>query len=143
VDSGVSVGVKTKTIRQTVTIRATPDQVFTALMTSQGHRGFTGASARITPRVGRTFVAWGGYIHGKNLELIRGRKIVQTWRPEAEGWPRDYYSKVRYVLTPTPRGTRIEFTHSGVLAEHAGHLSRGWHESYWRPLRQYFSKARS
>jgi len=127
---------RTRTIRQTVTIRATPDEVFRALMTSRGHREFTGASARITSKVGATFMAWGGYIHGKNLELVPGQKIVQSWRPSADGWPPNYYSKVRYVLRPTSRGTRIEFTHSGVLPEHAGHLARGWHESYWRPLRR-------
>lgn len=134
---------KTKTIRQVVSIRATPREVYDALMTSRGHRGFTGAPARVTPRVGTTFTLWGGYIHGKNLELVAGRRIVQAWRPSEETWPPTHYSKVRYLLRPTKTGTRIGFTHSGVPVDHAGHLSKGWKTSYWDPLRKYLEKPRS
>jgi uncharacterized protein YndB with AHSA1/START domain len=132
--------VKTRTIRQTVTIPAAPAEVYRLLMTSKGHEAFTGAPARISPRVGGTFTAWGGYIHGKNVALLPGKTIVQEWRPEEEGWPDDYYSKVTYRLIAVPGGTRISFTHSGVLAEHAGHLTSGWRESYWDPLKHYFAR---
>lgn len=134
--------VKTRTIRQSVWIRASPQDVYTALMTTKGHEGFTGASARISPRVGGRFEAWGGYIHGTNLELVPGVRIVQTWRPAQDDWPHDYYSKVSFRLSPSRGGTRIAFTHSGVLAQHAGHLSSGWKESYWTPLRVYFARAK-
>jgi uncharacterized protein YndB with AHSA1/START domain len=123
-----------------VTLPGTPEEVYRALMTTKGHRAFTGAAARISPRVGGTFVAWGGYIHGKNLRLVPARSIYQTWRPSDPTWPRTYYSKVRFTLAKSPRGTRVTFTHSGVPAEHVGHLSKGWHESYWRPLRRYLSR---
>jgi uncharacterized protein YndB with AHSA1/START domain len=128
---------KTKTLRQTVTFPAPPNEVYAALMTSRGHAAFTGAPAKISPRVGGKFSAWGGYIHGTNLELVPGKKIVQTWRPSEDGWPEDYFSKVTFVLTPVAGGTRLSFTHSGVVAEHAGHLSSGWKESYWDPLERY------
>ncbi len=129
---------KTRTIRQNVVIRATPTQVYDALMTSKGHAAFTGAPARISPKVGGRFTAWGGYIHGKNVELVPGKLIVQDWRPSDSSWPSDYYSRVRFQMKPVRGGTRIAFTHSRVLEEHAGHLSKGWKESYWDPLRAYF-----
>jgi uncharacterized protein YndB with AHSA1/START domain len=129
-----------KTIRQSVLIPADPDAVYRALMTAKGHAAFTGASARISPRVGGSFTVWGGYIHGQNLELVPGRKIVQLWRPAEETWPERHESKVTFRLTKVSGGTRIDFTHSGVPGDHAGHLSKGWHESYWRPLREYFRK---
>jgi uncharacterized protein YndB with AHSA1/START domain len=128
------------TIRQSVVIPATPDEVYAALMTTKGHEAFTGASARISPKVGGTFEAWEGYIHGTNLALVPGKKIVQSWTPAEETWPERHESKVTYRLTAVPRGTRIDFVHSGVPADHAGHLAQGWHESYWRPLRAYFRK---
>ena len=59
----------------------TPDEVYTALMTSRGHAAFSGANARVRPKVGTTFMAWGGYIHGKNLKLVPGKTIVQSWVP--------------------------------------------------------------
>src|SRR5271154_3528626 len=101
---------KVKAIRQTVLLPGTPRQVYDALMTSKGHRAFTGATARISPRVGGTFMAWGGYIHGTNLELSPGKTIVQSWVPSDPTWPKGHASKVRFDLSPTPRGTRVKFT---------------------------------
>lgn len=119
----------------------TPDEVYQALMTSKGHAGFSGAPARISDRVGTTFVVWGGYIHGRNLELVRGRRIVQSWRPSEETWPDDYYSTVTFELSAVPSGTRLRFEHAGVLADHAGHLAPGWKQSYWVPLAKYLRKS--
>lgn len=129
----------TRTFRQTVQLPGPPAAVYTALMTTKGHQEFTGAPARISPKVGGTFVAWGGYIHGRNLELDPGKKIVQAWRPTVEDWPETHDSVVRFVLAPSRGGTRVEFTHSKVLSQHAGHLARGWKTSYWTPLRAYLA----
>jgi uncharacterized protein YndB with AHSA1/START domain len=128
---------KMRTIRQTVFLPGTPRQVYDALMTTRGHKGFTGADARISPKVGGTFMAWGGYIHGTNLKLVPGKTIVQTWVPSDETWPKGHKSKVRFSLAPSPRGTQLSFTHSAVPAEHAGHLGLGWKKSYWTPLRKF------
>jgi uncharacterized protein YndB with AHSA1/START domain len=128
---------KTRTIRQVVTLPGSPSEVYAALMTTKGHTGFTGAPSRISGKVGGRFMAWGGYIHGRNLTLEPGKLIVQTWRPSQDDWPAEYYSKVRFVLTRSSRGTTVAFTHSGVLSHHAGHLATGWKTSYWDPLRKY------
>jgi uncharacterized protein YndB with AHSA1/START domain len=128
---------KTRTIRQVVWVRAPPNAVYDVLMTSRGHTGFTGAPSRISGRVGGRFMAWDGYIHGTNLELTRGRKIVQSWRPTEETWPPGHDSTVRFALAPLRGGTRIRFTHSGVPVEHAGHLAQGWKDHYWTPLKRY------
>jgi uncharacterized protein YndB with AHSA1/START domain len=131
---------RTGTIRQTVLLPAPPKAVYDALMTAKGHAGFSGAPARISPKVGTAFTLWGGYIHGKNLELVPGKKIVQSWRPSEETWPQDYYSTVSYTLSPAKGGTRVTFVHSGVLPDHVGHLSSGWKKSYWDPLTTYLAK---
>jgi uncharacterized protein YndB with AHSA1/START domain len=94
----------TKTLRQTVTFRASPVQVYDMLMDSKKHQSLSREPARISRRVGGTFKAWGSHISGINLVLKRGRKIVQAWR--ATGWWPDHYSiaifdieKVRGVQT--------------------------------------------
>ncbi|HLM91137.1 MAG TPA: SRPBCC domain-containing protein [Thermoplasmata archaeon] len=130
---------KFRTIRQTVVLPGTPREVYDALMTSKGHRGFTRAGARISPKVGGKFMAWGGYIHGTNLKLVPGKTIIQSWVPTDKTWPEGHVSKVRFDLSASPRGTRVRFTHSGVPEEHVGHLSPGWKKSYWTPLRNYLS----
>ena len=131
---------KTRSIRQTVLLPGSPEEVYQALMSTKGHSGFTGAPARISPRVGGTFMAWGGYIHGKNLELIPSRRIVQTWRPSEETWPTRYFSKVTFVLSRAGKRTRLRFVHSGVPSDHVEHLAAGWKESYWDPLATYLRR---
>lgn len=111
--------------------------VYTALMTTRGHSRFTGATARISPKVGGAFMAWDGYIHGSNVELVPGQRIVQTWRPSEDSWPDGHDSVVTFVLAPSRLGTRLTFTHALVPKDHVQHLSEGWHESYWEPLKAY------
>lgn len=129
---------KTRTIRQWTWIPASPKAVYEALMTTKGHRGFTGASARISPKVGGRFMAWDGYIHGSNVELVPGRRIVQLWRPTEEDWPDAHETRVIFTLAAARGGTRISFTQSGVPSQHVGHLSDGWREHYWNRLKEYF-----
>ena len=69
-----------KTIRQVVTFRASPHDVYEALMDSKKHSAFTGDKAVISREVGGTFEAGTGYISGTNLQLVPDRKIVQSWR---------------------------------------------------------------
>jgi uncharacterized protein YndB with AHSA1/START domain len=126
-------------IRQTVWLPAPPEAVYAALMTTRGHRSFTGAPARISPKVGGTFMAWGGYIHGTNLKLVAGKRIEQSWRPTDETWPKGHLSKVSFSLSPSKGGTKLTFVHSEVPKEHVGHLSGGWKKSYWDPLRKYLA----
>jgi uncharacterized protein YndB with AHSA1/START domain len=132
---------KFRTIRQQVVLPGTPEQVYSALMTTKGHRAFTGTDARISPKVGGRFMAWGGFIHGTNLELVPGKLILQSWVPSVKPWPPGHASIVRYELAKCPRGTRVTFTHSKVPEDHAGHLADGWKKSYWVPLRTYLPRA--
>lgn len=69
-----------RTIRQSVTVGATPEQVYEALMNSKKHAKFTGAAAKISRKVGGKISAYDGYISGTNVELVENKKIVRMWR---------------------------------------------------------------
>lgn len=129
--------VKTGSIRQTVHLPGPPELVYRTLMSTRGHEAFTGAPARISPRVGGTFTAWGDYIHGQNVVLVPGKRIVQLWQPAEDGWPEDHFSRVEFVLSAAPGGTTLRFSHTRVPMEHVRQLSSGWKESYWAPLTRY------
>ena len=79
---------KTKTLQQTVTFKASPHQVYDMLMDSKKHRALSGQPAKISRKVGGKFTAWGSHISGFNLALKPGQKIVQAWR--ATGWWPDH-----------------------------------------------------
>ncbi len=79
---------KTRTIKQKVTIPATPDEVYDAFMDPKKHAAFTESDAEGSSEVGGMFSAWGGYITAKNVELAKGRRIVQEW--STSEWPEGF-----------------------------------------------------
>jgi activator of HSP90 ATPase len=129
--------VKTRSIRQTVTFAAPPKAVYDALMISKEHAAFTHSKTKISTKVGGSFTTGDGYISGKNVELVAGKKIVQEWRGDEEGWPEDHFSIVTFVLAAVGPTTRLTFTQSGIPAEFADAIAQGWKDFYWEPLRQY------
>jgi len=130
---------KATTIKQKTLIPATPDEVYDAFMEAKKHSAFTGSKATSDPKVGGEFTAWDGYISGRNLELVKGKKIVQEW--STTDWP-DKFPPSRLELTfkEAKGGTEISMIHSNVPAEQADDLAEGWNEFYWKPLKEYFTK---
>ncbi len=130
---------KFKTIRQTVVIDASPEEVYQAYVDPKKHAEFTGSPASGTPKVGGRFTAWGGYIDGKYVELEKGKRIVHEWTTTE--WPEGYPpSLVELTLKPKGKKTELTMVHSKVPAEQAESYTGGWVESYWDPLKSYFEK---
>ena len=128
---------KVTTIKQSVIIPADPDRVYEAFMNARIHSEFTGSKATCDPTVGGKFTAWDGYITGKNLELEKGKKIVQEWKTTE--WPKGYGpSKFGLTFKKVKNGTEITMVHSNVPEEQAAELAEGWNQFYWTPLKDYF-----
>ncbi len=133
---------KTTTIRQTVTIKATPKEVYEILIDEKKHAKFTESETKIERRVGGEFSAYDGYNAGKIIELIPNEKIVITLRHDEDDWPRDYFSTVTFEMKDGKDGTRLVFTQIGLPIQHAGHINDGWKEHYWRPMKAMLAKQR-
>jgi uncharacterized protein YndB with AHSA1/START domain len=130
---------KTGSIRQTIFIQASPDEVYDALVDPKKHSEFTGSPATSEMRVGGKFTAWDDYITGKHLELVRAKKIVQEWKTTE--WPNGYPpSRLQFTLSRMKGGTELKMFHSKVPAEQVAEYREGWVESYWDPLKEYFPK---
>jgi len=127
------------TIKQKVTIPASPSEVYAAFLSAKKHSKFTGSPATTNARARAKFTAWDGYISGKNLELVRGKKIVQEWKTTE--WPDGYPpSRLELTLVPKGKGTELTMVHSEVPADQVEEYAQGWPESYWGPLKKYFAK---
>ncbi len=124
------------TIRQSVTLRASPRAIYEALLDSRTHARFTGAPARIGRGVGAKWSAFDGGLSGRNLELVPGQKIVQSWR--SSDWPEGVISKVTFRLTPVLGGTRLALAHGGVPSRYRASIARGWRTYYWEPMHAMF-----
>jgi activator of HSP90 ATPase len=129
-----------KTIRQTVTIKASPHVVYETLMDSRKHAAFSRMPARISRKPGGRFTAYGPYLSGVNLELISDKKIVQFWR--SRNWPPFHYSTVTFALEKVKGGTRLSFTQVGVPDDDYRAKKRGWIRSYWEPIKAMLEKLR-
>lgn len=132
--------IKLKTLRNKTTVTATPARVFQALLSSREHGEFTKSPASISNKVGSLFSVYDGYASGKNVKLIPGKLIIQTWK--AKDWPEGVVSTVTFELKPADRGlsTLIQFTQEGVPSELAEALERSWKEFYWDTMVKYFAK---
>lgn len=116
---------------------ASPLQVYAAWLDGEQHTEMTGGAAHSEPVVGASFDAWDGYIHGMNLELEPGRRIVQSWR--SSQFPDDAPdSKLELLLEPEGEGTRVTLRHWEIPAGQAQDYEQGWHEHYFTPMREYF-----
>jgi len=125
---------KTKTIRQTVTFKATPHEVYEIIMDSKKHSELTGSTAQIGKKVGARFSIYDGDIEGVNLGLVPDQKIIQSWR--YSNWPEEHYSEVTFLLEEIKGATRLTFTQTGVPEEHYDDIAQGWHDYYWEPIKE-------
>ena len=129
---------KTKNIRQSVTFKASPHEVYEALMDSRRHAKLTGEKARVSRKIGGKLMAYGGYIEGANLDLVPDKKIVQLWR--GSDWPKGHYSKATFALRKVKGGTRLTFTQTGVPAQYYEDIKQGWRDFYWAPMKKMLER---
>jgi activator of HSP90 ATPase len=96
-----------------------------------------GKAAEISTEAGGTFSLFGGYILGRNIELVPNERIVQAWRT-AE-WDPGAYSIAKFELAEQAAGTKIVFDHTGFPKGQAEHLAAGWKANYWEPLEKFLA----
>ncbi|MFH0977790.1 MAG: SRPBCC family protein [Candidatus Woesearchaeota archaeon] len=129
-----------KKLTQTITFKATPHEVFELIMDSKKHSAFTGEKAVTSRKVGGKFKAYGKYISGENLEIIKDKRIVQIWR--ASDWPRGIYSKVSFEFEKSGKNTKLKFSQEGVPESQYAEIKEGWSDFYWGPMKKFLEKKR-
>jgi len=107
-------------------------------MNGERHSVATGAPAQITDTEGSNFSAHNGYITGKNLQLIKDKLIVQSWR--AQSWSSDELDST-FILHFEPQGndTLMHVIHANVPTNAFDDLNSGWHKMYWEPFTLYLA----
>jgi uncharacterized protein YndB with AHSA1/START domain len=122
----------------TATIPASAQEIYDAWLDSEAHTEMTGGEAAMSDEVGAEVVAWGGYITGRNLELIPGERIVQSWRT-AEFTDEHKDSIVTVTLEEVADGTLLTLTHSRVPDGQTSYEDGGWQVHYLEPMQDYFA----
>jgi uncharacterized protein YndB with AHSA1/START domain len=123
----------------TAIIPALPEEVYEAWLDSLGHSEMTGSAATTSDQVGAEVSAWEGYITGRNLELVPGERIVQSWRTSEFGDEHED-SVITLSLEPVEGGTLLTLEHSNVPDEQKSYEEGGWEANYFEPMIAYFSE---
>jgi activator of HSP90 ATPase len=126
----------TKPIVQSVTFKASPEELFEIFTDSKKHSAATGARASVSAKAGAKWTAHGGMILGRNLLVVPGRMIVQAWR--AAHWKdSDPDSILMMTFSAAPGGGKIDLVHAGVPEHDHQGVSKGWPQYYWKPWKAY------
>ena len=121
-------------IHHEIKINGNSKHIYDTLLSSEKFSAMGGgAPASIEAKEGSPFTCFGGHITGRMIELVENKRIVQAWR--AKSWPEGTYSMVRFELVSDGDNTLIEFDHIGFPADQKEHLESGWHDNYWKPLK--------
>lgn len=141
-----------ESIHQEPTFKASPARVCEALtsaaqfdkvskLSTAMQSGMAPATkpTQISPVPGGAFSLFGGYVTGRNIELIPNKRIVQAWRPAS--WNPGVYSIAKFELLTQDSGTKIIFDHTGFPPGTGQHLAEGWHDNYWNPLARFLAMA--
>ena len=126
------------TFTLTTTIPASPDEIYQAWLDSLAHSEMTGGAAKMSEQLGAEVSAWDGYISGRNLELIPGERIVQSWRT-SEFADEHGDSVITILLEEADEGTLLTLEHSNVPDEQRSYEEAGWQENYFEPMVAYFT----
>ena len=114
-------------------------ELYLAWLDSKVHSAMTGTQAEIDPSPEGGFSIFGGYITGKNAELIPGKKIVQRWRT-TEFPVNSPDSVVKIIFEEMGKATKMIIRHTKIPEGQAKDYRQGWKEFYFRPMKAYFGK---
>jgi activator of HSP90 ATPase len=128
-----------KTIVQDVLFAGTaPKELYETYMDASKHSQATGAPAEIIDTEGSSYSAHSGYITGRNLQLIKDKLIVQTWR--AQSWSlEDIDSTFIIYLEQSGNDTMLHAVHANVPDNAFESLDSGWHKMYWDPFKLFLA----
>jgi activator of HSP90 ATPase len=126
-----------KNIKKHYHIKATAEDIFTALTNPLTIEIWTGASAVMEPVAGTEFSLWDGDITGLNLEFEPGKKIVQEWFfEEDEELEAGEKSIVTIKLHNDGNATDVELLHINIPDEAFDNIVEGWDKYYFKPLKE-------
>ncbi len=121
------------------TFPASAMQLYHAWLDSATHSAMTGTQAEIDPSPDGEFSIFGGYITGKNVELLPGERIVQRWRT-TEFPVKSPDSMLKVIFEETGKSTKMIIRHTKIPEGQAKDYRQGWKENYFRPMKAFFGK---
>lgn len=114
--------------------------LYAMYLDSRQHAKITGGmAARIAAKEGAKFSAHDGYTTGKNLQLVKNKRIVQSWR--GGDWKKsDLDSTLILSFEQSGNDAVLKMVHANVPDDQAPGIRTGWTDYYWKPWKEYLSQ---
>ena len=126
----------TKPIVQSMTFKASLEELFAMFTDSKKHSAATGAKASVSAKAGTKWTAFGGMLLGRNLAVVPSKMIVQAWR--ASHWQESDLDSILILnFSQAPGGGRVDMVHAGVPQHDHKGVTKGWPQYYWVPWKAY------
>lgn len=126
------------TYKLTTTLPASAREIYDAWLDSLAHSKMTGGEATMSGETGAEVSAWDGYITGRNVELVPGERIVQSWRT-TQFTDEHGDSLITVTLEELENGTLLTLLHSNVPDAQTSYERGGWQTHYFEPMAAYFA----
>jgi uncharacterized protein YndB with AHSA1/START domain len=123
----------------TTLIPASPQEIYDAWLDTVTHSEMIGGNAIMSDEIGAEVSAHDGYIAGRNLELVPGERIVQSWRT-TQFTDEHEDSIITVTLEDADGGALLTLVHSNVPDDQTSYEQGGWEEYYFEPMKTYFSE---
>ncbi len=123
-----------ETLKVSAALPAAAKVIYKAWLNSRQHTEMTGGKAVVSSKIGGRFKAWDGYITGKNIELVKDKRIIQLWR-SSEFSENDLDSLLVVNLEDVSDGCKVTIVHSQNT-----NYKQGWIDYYLLPMKSYFKK---
>lgn len=128
-----------KTITQKYFINAPIEKVWNALTNNKEIDGWGAGPAKMDDKEGTDFSLWDGSIWGKNIEVIKHKKLVQEWYSNEENkWTEP--SIVTFTLSENSDGVTIDLLHENIPDKNVKDIEEGWKDYYLGPMMDYLEK---
>lgn len=121
-------------IEQQYEMNATPEEVFEALVNPEIIQLWSCDEAKMSADVGGDFTLWGGQMFGKNLEVVKNKRLVQEWCYDQWEAP----SKVTFTLKAKGKRTIVELVHEDVPEKSMKSIDEGWDSYYLGAMKEMF-----
>jgi activator of HSP90 ATPase len=150
-EQAVEIARNAKAIHQEVAFKASRRRVYVVLTDADEFQQVVALSdavqsgkvkqtipSQIGREAGSPFSIFGGFIGGRNIEMIPDKRLVQAWRPQ--DWPPGVYSIAKFELVERGAETLLKFDHTGFPAADAASLAAGWKLNYWQPMAKVLAR---
>ena len=130
-----------KTIIQKIVFKNIPiATLYNTYMNAKEHSASVGVIAKIQNKEGAKFSAHDSYVvTGKNLQLIKDKLIVQSWR--ASDWTKsDVDSTFILLFEQMGNDSIINMIHANVPDKLLAGIKKGWDDYYWKHWKKYFAE---